>query len=152
MIYDDNLGYEDNLTRDIFVFFDDHIEELEEIVVGRCRNIDAMFGIGEFNAHFVEPLLDELDVKEAWQILHDTWDKEKDISLWKAERDSDIQLIVKASYTYGKNLYELMCDIYDEIRDAYEEGVTEKGCDGGLSKLFAKAYHTIKSIYIYTDA
>lgn len=152
MIYYHNMDYEDSLIREIFIFFDDHIEELEEIVVERYRKVDAMFGSGEFDARFIGRLLDDLEVEEATLIIRDAWDEEKDISLWKDERDPDMQLIVKASYTYGKNLYELMCGIYDEIRDAYEEGVAEKGCDGGPSKLFAKAYHTIKSIYIYTDA
>jgi hypothetical protein len=148
MIYSHNLGYEDSLTRDIFLFFDDHIEELEECIVGRCQKIDMMFGTGEFDAHFVDPLLDDLDVKEAWQILHDTWDESQDTSLWKDERNPDTKLIVKAAYTYGKNLYELICGIYDEIGDAYEEGVAEKGCDGGASTLFMKAYTVVKEIYV----
>lgn len=149
MIYYHNLGYEDSLTRDIFLFFDDHIEELEEFIVGRCQKIDAMFGTGEFDAHFVEPLLNDLDVKEAWQILHDTWDESRDILSWEDERDPDMKLIARASYTYGKNIYETMCGIYNEIGDAYEEGVAEKGCDGGASRIFMKAYTVVKETYVY---
>lgn len=102
MIYYHNMDYEDSLIREIFIFFDDHIEELEEIVVERYRKVDAMFGSGEFDARFIGRLLDDLEVEEATLIIRDAWDEEKDISLWKDERDPDMQLIVKASYTYGK--------------------------------------------------
>jgi hypothetical protein len=144
MTYLNKLDYERSLIRDVFIFFDDYIEELENLIVEHCKSIDDMFATGEFDAHFIDPLFDELDVEDACQILKYTWDEETDTSLWRDERDPDMQRIVKASYTYGKNLYETMCSIYDEIRDTYEKGVAEKGYDGDALSLFAKAYAVVK--------
>jgi len=146
MMYDEDLGYEDNITKNVLTFFDDHIDELEELITD-CHSFDDFFMSGEFNAHFVDPLLDDLEVEQACQILQDSWRLTQDAALWKGEHDPDTVRIIKAAYTYGDNLHELATDIFEDIRESYDEFVAMKGCEGGKSSIFMKAYNAVKKTY-----